>query len=109
MEWNVYVENFNTRRIEKYNIFKHYSFLKDCVKFAKIKDITKQEFAEKVKRSLSYFFWCKCEWEIILSAWPPREDFREEKIDVYSQVCLNFDIFIDYLWNHKQELIKEKI
>ena len=43
--------------------------------------VDKDTFAEKLKIELAYYFWSKCEWEIILSSWPPREDFKEEKID----------------------------
>lgn len=99
MEWYVYVENFNAQKIEEYNIFNHYSFAKDC-KEAFNKCENKKQFAESVKSRLMYYFWCKCEWEIILSEWPPKEDKpMDRKVDVYSQVMLNFDKFIDYLWD----------
>ena len=29
MEWNVYVEDFNGRKIDTYNIFEHYRFMED--------------------------------------------------------------------------------
>lgn len=46
-----------------------------------------------------YYFWSKCEWEIILSDFPPSKKFQEKKVDVYEQVMLNWDIFINYVWN----------
>ena len=75
-----------------------------------------------------YHFWSKSEWEIALTDWPTHIDVKEvarlqkeldehfgrwnrepysidvhlrvaEKIDVFDQVMLNWDIFIDYLWN----------
>ena len=49
-----------------------------------------------------YYFWSKCEWEIILSDWPPSDTFCKEKIDVFDQVMLNWDIFVDYIWNNRQ-------
>lgn len=51
-----------------------------------------------------YYFWSKCEWEIIISGWPPRDDFNDAKIDVYDQVKLNWDKFVDYTWDHRKEL-----
>ena len=30
-----------------------------------------------------------------------------EKVDIYDQVLLNWDIFIEYLWNHR-DLIRAK-
>lgn len=107
IEWNVYYENFNGRKIEKYNIFNHYSFMRDCTNAAKINDDNKVYFAEAVKRSLMYFFWSKCEWEIILSEWPPGNRCEQKKISVYDQVMLNWDAFIDYIWNNRKELIKD--
>lgn len=116
LEWNVYISDFNEKRIETYNIFLHYSFMADCQKIVKkYVKIEKSEgtfdrcaFAEEVRRSLMYYFWSKCEWEIILSHWPPRKDAREEKIDVYDQVRLNWDTFIDYLWSNKDVVRKWK-
>ena len=100
LEWNVYIEDVNRNNITVYNIFDHPLFLKDVIEaYSKHKDNYNQ-FCEKVDRSLHYFFWSKCEWEIILSAWPPYEKFKEEKIDVYQQVMLNRDIFFKYIWEN---------
>lgn len=100
--WNVFYEDFNARRIVTYNIFNHGGFYDDCCKAAKLK--TKEEFEEAVKRSMRYYYWSKCEWEIILTAWPPRENFHDEKIDVYDQVMMNWDVFIDHLWENRGAL-----
>ena len=98
MYWFVYVENINKREIEKYNIFDHDSFMNDVKDaYKKYKDDF-ESFAEKVKHSLMYYFWSKCEWEIILSDWPPSDKFKEKKINVYDQIMLNWDIFINYVW-----------
>ena len=32
MEWKVFVENFNAKKIEPYDIFNHYGFANDCIK-----------------------------------------------------------------------------
>ena len=108
IEWNVYYENFNARKIEKYNIFRHYAFLENCIKFARKYKDDKEKFLEEVRRSLMYFFWAKCEWEIIMSSWPERDDFQEKKIDVYDQVMNNWHVFSEYIWEHKKELSKTK-
>lgn len=47
-----------------------------------------------------YYFWSKCEWEIILSDFPPSDRFKKKKVDVYEQVMLNWDKFINYLWKY---------
>ena len=113
LRWNVYCDDFNEKRIRTFNIFDHWRFREDCQKIAKkytgredpVGD--KAKFSEEIKRSLMYYYWSKCEWEIILDSWPERKDFRQEKIDVYDQVALNWDVFINWLWDNRKELRKK--
>lgn len=104
LKWNVYVEKFNRREIAEYNIFNHGYFLEDCRQAAKKHRDNKDDFEEAVRRSLMYYFWSKCEWEIILSDWPPSGKFDDKKVSVYDQVMLNWEIFINYLWENKGAL-----
>ena len=130
LEWNVYTYDFNSKEIEVFNIFNHGRFLEDIKKNLK-KCETKEEFAELLRRDLFYYFGSKCEWEIVITSWVPhittseldrlnaaREETlkkygREpyslyvnpevgEKIDVYSQVLMNFQHVVDYIWSHKR-------
>lgn len=112
LEWDVYVGDFNSRTIKQYNIFRHWSFTWDIERglreIEKDKDLPdgkkKEAFEECVMRNLRYYFWSKCEWEVIISHWPPSETFRKEKVDVYDQVMLNWDKFIDYVWENRGQL-----
>lgn len=107
IEWNVYNENFNQREMEMFNIFNHSGFYADCVKNVK-KNKNKDDFIKRLDLDLKYYFWSRCEYEIVLTAWiDPKNNFKQEKIDVYDQVRLNWDVFTDYVWRHKDEL-KEK-
>lgn len=108
LEWNVYVGDFNGRVIEVHNIFDHGSFYNDCLKNKRKNGKDRETFFEEMRRDLMYYYWSKCEWEIILQHWPPREDFKDLKIDVYDQVRLNWDAFTDYVWAHLGELKKIK-
>jgi hypothetical protein len=153
-EWNVYISNFNSNKIEVYNIFNHGGFHRDLLKLkkdykkkikeiesslkAKITDTSKfidkmqkelfsykdGEFADKINNSLRYHFWAKCEWEIILTDWPTHVDIKEvermaneikkenlqykvgvsleceEKVDVFDQIKLNWETFVDYVWDN---------
>ena len=108
LEWNVYVENINSRKILPFNVFDHDFFTFGCAKAAK-KCMSKPEFAEEVKHELMYYYWSKCEWEILLASWTRPEDEKSHyKIDVYSQIMLNYPRFIDYLWDNRDELRKVK-
>lgn len=129
LAWNVYCNDFNGKKIKIFNIFKHSRFCEDVEKhFKKYKD--KEEFAEHLKHSLMYYYWSKCEWEVVITEWVPhitteelnrlnaeREKTLKEygrepyslyinpdvaaKIDVYDQVVNNWDVFLDYVWNSK--------
>ena len=65
MKWLVYNFNINAQKIETYNIFEHWSF-NEYVKRAAKKYKDKYEFAKQLKRELQYYFWSKCEWELVV-------------------------------------------
>lgn len=111
MEWNVYVGNFNSRKIEVHNVFNHLRFVRDLTKELKkieksdaSEEKKKDDFAEAMRKELMYYYWSKCEWEVIVSHWPQGKDDRDEKIDVYDQVRLNWDKFVDYVWANRKDL-----
>lgn len=128
--WNVYMDDPNKKSIELFNIFDHGRFTDDVRKSLNKCD-TKEELAESLRKNLLYYYWSKAEWEIVITPWVPsigmaeldrlnaeREETRKkynrepyslyvnpdicEKVDVYSQVMLNWDVFVDYVWSHKK-------
>ena len=109
MEWYVYVEDINGRHITTYNIFQHGRFMDDVQKIYKQYKDDFDIFSCEIQKSLRYYFWSKAEWEIILSDWPESKIFQKEKIDVYDQVMLNWDIFIRYVWEmaHARKVSKK--
>ena len=130
LEWNVFYHDVNKQKISTFNIFKHDGFYNDVQKsLKKFKD--KDEFAEELRHDLAYYFWSKCEYEIVVTTFSPYitmdeldrlnherwlhkdkygTDFMRigvnldtgDKIDVYNQVMNNWDIFLDYVWNSKR-------
>ena len=135
LEWNVFVSDSNADKIEVHNVFNHYSFMKDLIKINKKCKDDFNVFADEVKRSLMYYYWSKCEWEVVITSFPPYINEKEflrlnterneriekygkfiktdvdletgKKIDVYNQVMMNWNNFITYLWNNRK-LIKHK-
>ena len=103
LKWNVYYHNINSQRIETYNIFDHRMFNEYVMLHLERTYQTKEEFSEQIESELRYYFWSKAEWEIIVSPWCGGKDTKEIKIDVYDQVMLNFDSFVDYVWKNKTE------
>jgi len=104
--YNVYCEDVNRRIFRQFNVFNHGGFAKDTQKnFKKNKD-NREAFGEQLRKDAMYYFWSKCEWEIIVSSWPPSDRTSDVKVDVYDQLMMNWDIFEEYVWNHRKELNK---
>lgn len=101
MEWNVFYHNMNAQEITVFNIFKHGGFMKDVEKLSK-ECTDKETFAKELKSSLMYFFWSKSEYEIIISPWCGGRNTKDKKVDIYSQVMLNWDKFVDYVWSFRK-------
>lgn len=129
----VYVENINKHKIERYNVLNDGIIEEILSRVDKMTD--KESFASAVEQILMYHYWSRSEWEIFLTDWPPhisKEElarlnveqeahFKEygvypyghavgltiaEKIDVYDQVMLNWNIFIDYVWENLKGVLK---
>ena len=98
-EWYVYRENVNSKTIEPYNIFKNNSFYRDCENCIKTCDDI-DSFFKRLDKLLMYYFWARCEYEIVLTGWPSPEYTKDKKIDIYDQVTLNYQAFVDYIWNN---------
>lgn len=127
LEWNVFHENWNAKKIEKFNVFSHGTFKKEVLE-ALEKSKSKEELSKTVQSAAMYYFWAKCEYEIMLTSWPPsitKEEAKEiqlcveesearhkhlprvfgvelavsSKVDIYEQLLLNWDRFIDYLYD----------
>lgn len=82
----------NRREFEKYDVM---PYLMRCYEESKDNDYeetpkTFEQFKEFVKRKSMYMYWARCEYEIILSDWPPSG--KEKKVDVHWQLMLNHDL-----------------
>ena len=76
LQWNVYTHHFNGEKIDIFNIFDHGRFLEDVKQNLKSCEV-KEEFVEKLKRDLFYYFGCKCEWEVVITSWVPHIKIEE--------------------------------
>lgn len=106
LEWNVYRFNINKQKIEVFNIFDHYSF-KEYVKKALIEyEYCKEDFIKQLKSELCYYFGGKSEYEVIITCWVGGDREKvNQKIDIYDQVMMNWDKFVDYVWNNGWKLL----
>jgi len=85
--WNVYCSNFNSGEIKVFNIFNHWSFYEACLKAKKKFKDDREGFEKEVRSWLTYFFWSKCEYEIILDHWPDGEWSELRKTMTVSEMC----------------------
>lgn len=126
MIWKVLCCRVSTGNIEEYNIFDHYRFCEDVKKLMN-KKLPKEEFAEDLRKEVAYYFRSKCEWEIYITGNPGHLDGEQinelmdkwdkcrrddghypyycsieikgsKKVDIYDQVRLNWQSFVDYVW-----------
>ena len=96
LEWYVYYYDINSSQLKTFNIFNHRGF-KNAIEAIFKKYYSMEEFKKAVKSELMYYFWSKAEWEIVISDWFGKQ--VEKKIDVYDQVMLNWDRFIEWLYH----------
>lgn len=99
MEWNVYYHDSNAKKIIEWNIFKHGSFRKETYDLLK-SDLNKKEFIDQLKRSLMYYFWSKSGYEVLILPWIGEAE--DIKIDIYDQIMMNWDKFVNYVWSNKE-------
>ena len=107
VEWNVYYYNYNSRKVETHNVFNHWRFVEYSAKAIKKFKDDKKSLEEQIRRELMYYYWSKYEWEVIVAPFTsnPKEE-EEKKLDVYEQVMLNWNIFFEYFWEHRKEILK---
>lgn len=97
MEWYAYYHDSNARKIRPCNVFDHGDFRRDVEKLLKKKDIDRDAFSKELRSTMMYYFWSKCEYEVlIIKEWVGPS--AETKVDIFGQVALNWERFVDYLW-----------
>lgn len=106
--WNVFLYDFNQKTIKSYNVFQHALFLNETVK-AFLETDSQEAFNEELRKVVHYYFWAKCEYEVLISGWPPTENKEEEtKVDVCTQLELNWNLFVDIVYKALSSFIKKK-
>lgn len=107
LTWKVFYYSMNKRIIYDFDIFEHISFLEDVKKALKTIN-NKQEFAKELKSLLMYYFWSKCEYEVVITPFSNNiKESEKRKVDVYTQVMLNWEVFLNYVWSFSKIQKKE--
>lgn len=101
-EWWVYIDNFNSRQIEKYNVLK---YMAEDIKKMKKKSVDKGAFAEQLKQRLMWQYWSRAEYELViyvvdnrvyLKPWCGCSDDNLRRIDVTDDTILDWQEFAEY-------------
>ena len=95
--FNVIIYDFNARCFTTYDVIPH---LVDRYREAKKKHSfdNRDEVVAFIKGESMYQWWCRCEYEMILSDWPTKK--TEEKWDIYRQIMMKLDIIVDIVINN---------
>lgn len=102
MEWYVYRHDTNKGVIYEYNALQ--PIIIEEIRERMEITTTLSDFKELLEKVLRYYYWSKCEHEIIIKEWTGKPS--EVKIDVFDQLKLNWEVFCLYVWN---SLIEEGI
>lgn len=98
LKWYVVIESRNSHSFKKFNIFEHGGVVGQLERFMK-KNPSKEELSEELRNIVGYYFWKKCEYEILICSWPPNDrNPLEKKVDIVDQLELNWDNFVDCVW-----------
>lgn len=87
LKWFAYMMGVKPGDFEAYNIFEHGRFFEAVSKQLKACD-TKEEFADKLRSELMYYFWSKCEYEVLIEekdgriVMKPWAGYKDFKLDV---------------------------
>ena len=98
--YNVIKYDFNSKKFEPYNIF---LYLEKKYKKDPPKDTFRETLKQWILNNCKYEFWCRCEYELILTPWPPNSDIAK-KIDIYWQVEMNIDAITDIMYINLKNL-----
>ena len=100
--WKVFIYDFSSRNIKTYNVFENSRFvdglksIKKQMKKEKIED--KLWFGDEITKKAMNAFWGKSEYEVVMDSIFERP--CETKVDVFCQLSLNWNQFIDYIWEN---------
>lgn len=95
-QFNVLNWDINRNQLKTYNVLPYFcKCYEECRK--EDRPVTVDEWKEFVKRRGMHMYWSRCEYEIIISPWPPQKKDVSVKIDVWQQIENNLDLIVKLL------------
>lgn len=128
LSWKVLFEDFNSHKIIDYDIFKG-GYWERTARELKTEFPDRKEWEDHFRTKLMSMYWARAEYEVVITSWPPFIEVNENqklqdevierekiwgskpyrinitptvarKIDIFEQLNMNWDIFIDYVWRN---------
>lgn len=91
LEWNVYIYDFNNKKIKPYNIF-----YKDSIQEIISEVLKGRPLKNAILSWAKYNYWSQTEYEILVGGlFDTLNSF--EKIDIYDQIEMNLDNIAQYV------------
>lgn len=81
-----------------YNVLPYFRRCWEAKEFDQPKVSSRKDLKLWISKASHYEFWSRCEYELLISHWPPREDIPRVKVDVHEQLMMNLEIITDILW-----------
>lgn len=99
-EWYVLNEDINRKDIKPFNIFNNISVNEETNKLCKEykeKDMTFEDFTERLRRIIQWQEWARCEYEIMVAPLFYKDEKEWKKIDCYAQAVPNIKLIAKYV------------
>lgn len=95
-QFNVLNWDINKNQLETYDVLPYFRReYEKCKKEEKL--VTVDEWKKFIESNGRYRYWSRCEYEIIISPWPPQKKDVSVKIDVWQQIKNNLDLIVKLL------------
>lgn len=95
LSWKVLNHDFNNDKIISQDIFYTSSAEEIAKRIKRDKIDSYEKFKESMKMYFMNQFWCRSECEIMVSGLHTRVE--AEKIDMWRQIEMNFDLILEYI------------
>ena len=97
-QFNVLRWDINRNELVTYDVLPYF---RKCYKERKKKDkpVAVDEWKKFIKQEGMRMFWSRCEYEIIISPWPPQKKDVSVKVDIWQQIEMNLDLIVELLMN----------
>lgn len=84
--------------IDSYDVLPYFRRCWESKEFDRKKVKTREGLKQWISRASHYQFWSRCEYEMLISNWPPRKDVPAVKVDIHTQLMMNLETITDILY-----------